>query len=143
MTFLIDTNIAIGFLKGNKPILDKLSDYINNQVPIFISTISVYEIYAGIIANLYLKGGRASIVSELLDAYEKFLSKCNILNFTRASVEKAANIYAQSQGKGITIKEKDCQIAGIAITHGITEVFTKDEQDFARIFDITGLNYAK
>jgi len=43
--------------------------------------------------------------------------------------------------KGITIKEKDCQIAGIALVHGITEVYTKDAQNFSRIFDIVGLKY--
>lgn len=141
MAVLIDTNIIIGFLKEDTLIVEKIREYIKNKIPIFTSTISIYEIYTGIVANLYLKDGRPSKVPELLVAYDKFLLKCGILNFTRESAEKAADIYAQSQGKGITIKEKDCQIAGIALAHGITEVYTKDEQDFSRIFDIVGLKY--
>ncbi|KKN41878.1 hypothetical protein LCGC14_0719010 [marine sediment metagenome] len=141
MAVLIDSNIIIGFLKEDKLIVEKIQDFIKNKVPIFTSTISIYEIYTGIVANLYLKDGRPSKVPELLATYDKFLLKCGILNFTRESAEKAGDIYAQSQGKGITINEKDCQIAGIALAHGIIEVFTKDEQDFARIFDIIGLKY--
>ncbi|MHA1670805.1 MAG: PIN domain-containing protein [Promethearchaeota archaeon] len=141
MAVLIDTNIIIGFLKEDELIVKRIKEYINNKTPIFTSTISIYETYTGIIANLYLKGGRPSKVPELLAVYDKFLLKCGILNFTRESAEKAADIYAQSQGKGITIKEKDCQIAGIALAHGITEVYTQDEQDFSRIFDIVGLRY--
>ena len=96
----------------------------------------------GIVANIYLKGGRPSKVPELLTIYEKFLLKCGILNFTREAAEKAADLFAQSQGKGITIKEKDCQIAGIALVHGISEIFTLDEQDFSKIFDLTGLQFS-
>ncbi len=141
MTILIDSNILIEFLKGVAPVVNKINDFVLSKIPIFISTISIYEVYLGIVANLYLKGGRPSKVPELLVVYEKFILKCGILNFTKEAAEKAADIYAQSQGKGITIKEKDCQIAGIALVHGISEVFSKDEQDFSKIFDLTGLKY--
>ena len=141
MAVLIDTNIIIGYLKEEDSIVKRIKDYITNKTPIFTSIITIYEIYTGIIANLYLKGGRPTKVPELLAAYDKFLLKCGILDFTRESAEKAADIYAQSQGKGITINEKDCQIAGIALAHGISEIYTKDEQDFSRIFDIVGLKY--
>lgn len=64
-----------------------------------------------------------------------------MLKLTKEAAEKAAEIFAQSQGKGFTIKEKDCQIAGIALVHGISQVFTRDEQDFSRIFELTGLKF--
>ena len=95
----------------------------------------------GIIANLYLKAGRPSKVPELLNYYEKFLLKCGILDFNRESAEKAAEIFAQSQGKGLSIKEKDCQIAGIALINGISEVLTRDKDDFSKIFNLTGLKF--
>ena len=142
MTLLIDSNVMIDFLKDNKPVVNKIDDYISRKIPIFISTISIYEVFMGIVANLYLKGGRPSKVPELLTIYEKFLLKCGILNFTREAAEKAADLFAQSQGKGITIKEKDCQIAGIALVHGISEIFTLDEKDFSKIFDLTGLQFS-
>jgi len=141
MTVLIDSNILIGFLKGEELIVQQIHKFVQAKQPIFISAISVYEVYLGIMANLYLKEGRPAKVPALLAAYEKLLLKCYILDFTREAAEKAADLYAQSQGRGITIKEKDCQIAGIALVHGISEVFTRDETDFGKIRNITGLNY--
>ncbi|MBD3228540.1 MAG: PIN domain-containing protein [Candidatus Lokiarchaeota archaeon] len=82
-----------------------------------------------------------SKVPHLLNSYKQFLSNCGILDFTREAAEKAADIYAQSQGKGIAIKEKDCQIAGIALVHGISKVFTRDKSDFKKILNITGLKF--
>ena len=142
MTVLIDSNVMIDFLKGMKPAINKVKLYISKKIPIFISTISIYEVYMGIVANLYLKEGRPSKVPELLSIYERFLLKCGILDFTREAAEKSADIFANSQGKGIPIKEKDCQIAGIALTHGISEVLTRDIGDFSKIFNITGLKYS-
>jgi len=141
MTVLIDSNVFIGFLKGEKSVVDQINEIVSKKRPLFISTVSIYEVYVGIIANLYLKGGRPSKVPELLSIYERLLMKFGILSLTKEAAEKAAEIFAQSQGKGLTIKEKDCQIAGIALVHGISQIFTRDEQDFARIFDLTGLQF--
>ena len=142
MTVLIDSNVMIDFLKGIESSIKKIQQIIQENKPIFITTISIYEVYMGIIANLYSKEGPPSKVPELLMDYEKFLLKCHILNFTREAAEKSADLFAQSQGKGITIKENDCQIAGIALTHGISEVITRDDHDFSKIFKITGLKYS-
>ena len=138
MTVLIDSNVMIDFLKGEKTTVEKIRCYINEHVPIFISTVSIYEVYLGIIANLYVKEGRPSKVSDLLSIYDKFLQQCGILVFTRKAAEKAADLYAQAMGKGIMIKEKDCQIAGICLAYGITEILTRDRQDFDKVFKITG-----
>ena len=142
MTVLIDSNIFIKYLKDEYAVVEKIKEFVSKKIPIFISSISIYEVYLGIIANLYLKGGRPSKVPELLRIYEMFIFKCGVLNFSKEAAEKAADIYAQSQGRGISIKEKDCQIAGIALVHGISEVFTNDKQDFERIFNLTDLKYS-
>jgi predicted nucleic acid-binding protein len=141
MTVLIDSNVLIDFLKGNDEVISQINEFATKKISIFISTISIYEIYLGIIANMYLKEGRPSKVPELLESYEEFLVKCGILNFTREAAEKAADIYAHAQGKGFPIKEKDCQIAGIALVHGISTVFTRDKTDFSKIFEISGLKF--
>ena len=141
MTVLIDSNMVIGFLKNDITIVSKIDDYVSNKIPIFISSISIYEVYYGIIANLYLKGGKPGKVPELLEIYKKFISKCGVLNFNKEAAESAADIYAKSQSKGEAIKEKDCQIAAIALTHGISEVFTQDIKDFSKINELTGLKH--
>ncbi len=141
MTVLIDSNVIINFLKGTQSVVNKINDYILNKIPIFVATISVYEVYFGIIANHYLKKGKPARVPNLLVSYRQFISKCGILDFTFEAAEKAADLFAQSQGRGLTIKEKDCQIAGIALVHGIDEVFSYDNKDFPKIYDLTGLKY--
>ena len=127
MTVLIDSNVFIDFLKGEKSVVDQINEIVSKKKPLFISTISIYEV--------------PSKVPELLSIYERLLIKFGVLSLTKEAAEKAAEIFAQSQGKGLTIKEKDCQIAGIALVHGISQVFTRDEQDFSRIFELTGLKY--
>ncbi len=121
--------------------MTKVNDLLEQSVPLFISVISIYEVYYGIIANSYLKGGRPARVPELLSAYTQFLLKCQVLDFTQDAAEKAADLLARSQGQGTPIKEKDCQIAGTALAYGVPEVLTRDESDFKKIYEITGLNY--
>ncbi len=141
MTILIDSNIIIGYLKGEPKIIDYLTQMVDINTPIFISTISIYEIYMGIIANLYLKKGRPHLVPKFLKDYNQLIHTCTILDFTRDSAEKGADIYAHVQGKGITIKQIDCMIAGIALSMGISKVITRDVHDFTKIQQISGLKY--
>ena len=141
MTVLIDSNIIIDFLKGEKKVVEYISEIITKNTPIFISTITVYEVFLGIIANKYLKNGRPHVVNDLLKNYNQLLQTCSILNFTKESAEHAAELYAQSQGKGITIKQNDCKIAGCALSFGISKVITNDEDDFMKIKQISGLDY--
>ena len=141
MSILIDSNIIIGYLKGEPQITEYLIHVVTTNKPIFISSISIYEIYLGIIANLYLKNGRPHLVPELLKDYNQLLQTCTILDFTQDSAEKGADIYAHAQGKGITIKQNDCMIAGIALSMGISTVITRDVQDFTKIQQISGLNF--
>ena len=143
MSILIDSNIIIGYLKGEPQITKYLAQIVTANTPIFISSISIYEIYLGIIANLYLKNGRPHLVPELLKVYNQLLQTCTILDLTRDSAEKGADIYiyANAQGKGITIKQNDCMIAGIALSMGISTVITRDVQDFSKIQQISGLKF--
>ncbi len=142
MTVLIDSNVMIDFLKDLKLTINKVKQYISKKILIFISTISIYEVYMGIVVNLYLKEGSPSKVPDLLNIYERFLLKCGILDFTREAAEKSVENFTSSQGKGIGIKEKDCQIAGIALVHGMSEVLTRDVSEFSKICNLTGLKYS-
>lgn len=72
MSILVDSNIMIDFLKGNKNIFDKINEIISEGLPIFISTISIYEVYMGIIVNLYLKRGNSLKVPDLIKYITNF-----------------------------------------------------------------------
>lgn len=141
MTILIDSNILIGFLKGESAIVEFITQIVKENTPIFISSISVYEVYLGIIANLYLKQGRPHLVDRFLEDYNQLLQACTIIDFSKDAAEKGATIYAQAQGKGITIKQNDCFIAGSALSVGISRIITRDKQDFEKIKKITGIEF--
>ena len=141
MTILIDSNIIIGFLKGESSIVEYIKQVVKANNPIFISSISVYEVYLGIIANLYLKQGRPHLVDQFLEDYNQLLQACTIIEMTKEAAEKGATIYAQAQGKGITIKQNDCLIAGSALSVGISRIITRDKQDFEKIKKIAGLEF--
>ncbi|HME52235.1 MAG TPA: type II toxin-antitoxin system VapC family toxin [Candidatus Lokiarchaeia archaeon] len=141
MVILIDSNVMIGFLTNDEAAVTIFEKFVNDKELICISAISVYEIYLGIMANLYLKDGRPSKVPELLATYKQFLQKVDMLSFTRGAAERAGEIRAQSLGKGLSIKEKDCQIAGITLERGVDKVITRDEHDFKKIFELTGLKF--
>ncbi|WP_457559786.1 type II toxin-antitoxin system VapC family toxin [Candidatus Harpocratesius sp.] len=139
---MIDSNIIIGFLRGESSIVDFIRKIVKENNPIFISSISVYEVYLGIIANLYLKKGRPHLVDQFLDDYNQLLQACTVLEFSKEAAEKGATIYAQAQGKGLTIKQNDCLIAGSALSMGISRIITRDKQDFEKIKSIAGIDFS-
>ena len=141
MTILIDSNIIIGFLKGESSIVKYIEKIVKENNPIFISSISVYEVYLGIIGNLYLKQGRPHLVDQFLDDYNQLLQACTIIEFSKDAAGKGATIYAQAQGKGITIKQNDCLIAGSVLLVGISKIITRDKQDFEKIKNIAGIEF--
>lgn len=97
--------------------------------------------YLGIIANLYLKQGRPHLANRFLEDYNQLLQAGTIIEFTKDAAEKGATIYPQAQGKGITIKQNDCLIAGSALSVGISRIITRDKQDFEKIKNLTGMEY--
>ena len=68
MTVLIDSNVIIGFLKGDEPTINQMEALVSNLTPLFVSTISIYEVYLGIVANMYLKGGKPAAVPQLYES---------------------------------------------------------------------------
>ena len=108
MTVLLDSNILIKYLKGISQVVTNLTDYIHNQVPIFVSTITIYEVYVGIVANLYLKQGRPKTVPALLKEFKQLLSMCSILDFTQKAAELAADIYAQAHLRCQSLDSHSC-----------------------------------
>ena len=71
--------------------------------------------------------------------FQCFLKR--ILEFSKDAAEKAATLYAQGQGKGISIKQNDWFIAGSALSVGISRIITRDKQDFEKIQKIAGIEF--
>ena len=98
---LIDTDIAIDYLRGSEEAARLLEQLWNNNMA-HLSILSVYELYAGMRA-----------IEK--DATEDFINACNIEPVTMQMAKKAGDMYRHWRGKGVTITSIDCLIAATAV----------------------------
>lgn len=98
---LIDTDIAIDFLRGSREaarLLERL--WVDDTAN--LSILSAYELYAG-------------MRNTEKDVTENFIGACNIEPVTMQIAKKAGDIYRHWRSKGVTITSIDCLIAATAI----------------------------
>ena len=113
MSYLLDTNAIIAFLKGDAEVFEKLS----NQKEIFASCISVGEMRYG--ANNSLQKDKN------ITLYDSFFETCNILSIDT----KVAVSYGELRFylKTIPIPENDIWIAATAQVFSLSVLtFDKD-----------------
>ena len=100
-TVLIDTDVAIDFLRGipyTQPLLAGL--WANGQAA--ISVLSVYELTAG------MKESEKAATHNFIDA-------CEVEQVTSEIAIKAGELYQRYRSKGITLTSLDCLIAATAL----------------------------
>lgn len=105
--------------------------YLKEYPKITISEITYYEILAG----LTFKQAKRQI-----EEFEGFVSICEILKLTTASIRTSANIYAELRSKGITIGTPDVLISGIAISNELT-LITNNQKHYQPISELTTSNW--
>lgn len=120
---LIDTDIVSYFLKGNEKVFIKFQEYLNHFDSINICIITYYEVLSG----LNFKNA-----TKQLQIFENFCANTTILNITRDSVKKSAEIYSEQRMKGKAIDDIDILIAGIAISNDLT-LITNNTKHFGKI----------
>lgn len=103
-TVIIDTDVAIDYLRGNQDARD-LTFSLWDHDGAYLSILSVYELYAGMKEN------------EKEDT-ENFIDACNIEHLTVEIAKKAGELYRKYRGQGITLTALDCLINATAITKG-------------------------
>ncbi|HPY40997.1 MAG TPA: type II toxin-antitoxin system VapC family toxin [Thiolinea sp.] len=123
MKYLLDTNICIYLIK-EKPheVLARFTTLKSSQV--FISAISVFELYFGV--------EKSQAPKRNLAALEQFLRPMTVLDFTPKDAKQAAKIRADLQRKGTPIGAYDIQIAATALAQGLT-VVTNNTSEFERV----------
>ncbi len=105
-TVLIDTDIIIDYLRGHTLAIEYLEKL---KPPIFISVVTIAEIYAGIRSNHEEK-----TVANLMDTFEVF----SLENITAITGGQFVQQYAKSHGTGLA----DALIAATALHHKATLV---------------------
>lgn len=102
-TILIDTDIAIDYLRGSQEAADLLGPLWKENL-VYLSILSVYELCAGMKKT------------EKNDT-ENFINACNIEPVTMEIAKNAGEIYQDWRGRGITVTSIDCLIASTALTN--------------------------
>lgn len=103
-TVLIDTDIAVDYLRGNPDACKLILPLWDNNTA-YLSILSVYELYAGMRDN------------ERKDT-ENFINACNIDTVTLDVAQKGGELFRHYRAKGITLTSIDCMIAATAILRG-------------------------
>ena len=116
---VVDTGIFIDFLRAKDKSITQLYD-LSNKTGIFISSITLYELYIG--ATSPQKWRDAKMLTEDIP----------VLSFTKSISEKSAMIYQQLKKENKLIEFRDIFIAATAIMHDLP-VLTKNKKHFSRV----------
>lgn len=98
---LIDSDVAIDFLKGEEYSLPVLSQLLRARRA-WISVLSIYEVYAG------MRPGEEK-------ATEAFVRCCRILFVDQGIARRAAGRYQRFRRRGITLTTVDCLLGATAL----------------------------
>lgn len=112
--FLLDTNIIVGWLKGETSIANK----IDKAKEIYIPVIVLGELYYGALYSTQIEKNIQQITTVTLNY--------NILSIDEETTNAYGNIKAALRKKGKPIPENDIWIAAIALRHELVLV-TRDK----------------
>jgi tRNA(fMet)-specific endonuclease VapC len=119
--YCLDTNIVVDLFRGDNLLNEKITDLGEESVDIFITPISLCELYKG--AYLYHNP------SKPLSDITSFISAYHLLDFDISSCEEFGKIYASLAKNGKMIPEADLIIASIVKVNDLILV-TRDKKHF-------------
>lgn len=116
MTYALDTNILIQYLRNNQNVKQRFDDAVMNGDSIVIPKIVDYEIK---------RGFRLVDAPRKKDAYEILVSSqgyCSIIDMNAECWLRAEIVYEELYRKGFTVGELDILIATICLENNFTLV---------------------
>jgi len=129
--YALDTNIVTYYLKGNKTIINRVTEETDNKNIIVIPPMVFYEIKRWL---LTINSDRK------LALFETMCSLSGIGSIDRKILEAASAIFSDFQKRGITVGDNDILIAAYCIQYDLTLV-TNNEQHFKNIANLKMINW--
>ena len=123
--YILDSDILIYFLKGEKDIIEKIISMPKDDL--YITIINYTELLYGIYNSNKITQNRERILP--------FLDNFKILQFDKSSSEIFAKLKAKLKKQGNIIADMDLIIASIAISNKAT-LFTNNLKHFKRIKEL-------
>ena len=123
MTFALDTNIVIRYLRNESIIIQNFRDAVAANHSITIPQVVDYEI---------CRGFRLVAATRKQANYDLLLQNCTISEMDTTTWKQAEMIYENVYRKGFTVGEMDMLIAAYCVAHDCTLV-TNNTKDFENI----------
>jgi len=122
MRWLLDTNTCTYVLQGRPAVLAHLQRALPTDLA--VSTITLAEAWTGCL--------KSASPQRLRTAWDHLVGPWAIVAFDEVAAEHYAVVRADLEGRGRMIGGNGCQIAAIALAHGLT-VVTHDADEFRRV----------
>ena len=129
---IADTTFLIDLLRNNETAVKLLKAM---AAPPKTTIINQYEVYAGLAR---LPG--LDLEKKIKDT-RLFFSRFRVLPLHEDAMLESAKICGRLIQKGEDIGDNDCLIAGIALSHGISSIITRNAAHFKRINGIKAVSY--
>ena len=137
MTYALDTNMIIHYLKDTPNVVNNLIATIKRGDSLVIPPIVDYEIKRGFCVQSSPKKERAYKILT-----EESLGVCDVPSMDSDSWERAEKVYAELYQKRFTVGELDMLIAAFCLVNDCTLV-TNNKKDFASIDGIVVVDWTK
>lgn len=126
---VIDTSVAVGFLRGEKRSVSRLESAMQDSDPVGITAVSLFELLHPI---HHRKLDRQGAV------VRSFVHQLKLLPFDGEAAEVSAEIMGNLLRIGQAVNALDVLIAGTALANGALVVLTKD-RDYGKIARVSDL----
>tara|TARA_Y100000310_G_scaffold190615_1_gene190602 strand:+ start:10428 stop:10814 length:387 start_codon:yes stop_codon:yes gene_type:complete len=118
---LLDTTFLIDLMKGK----DECKKIVLNNQRCLSTCINMYELLIGV----YYKNKKPNNHLEILELFENI----HMLPLEISGIMNSAKISAELLKSGNQVSHTDCLIAGIALSHSINTIVTRNVKHFNRI----------
>ena len=125
---VLDTTFLVDLVNGKKE-----TKKISNLPNLLTTQINMYEIIRG----FFLKKIPLNKYLRIMEMFENI----RVLPLNDHGILKSAEISASLINNGMVIEDADCLVAGIALSHGIKTIVTKNKKHFSRIKGIKVQTY--
>lgn len=121
---IIDTDLLVGFMRGNKEAIEKIKEIENNNTRLFTTSINSYELFKG----AYLSSNPTKNLFQIM----KLLQNITVIDFDADASQISAKIHAYLKKRGLLIDVMDQMIASTAILRNETLV-TRNKKHYQNV----------
>ena len=129
----LDTAFLADLFRKNPAAEKKLKELVEARKEISITVLTVAELYYGAYKSNRMEEEKAKV--------EQIKRKFLILEMNESGAQKFGELLSRLEKSGKRSSDRDVLIAAIAISKGETTIVTRNEKDFARISELSVINY--